>query len=259
MVKKVLAIGTIAALTGLVGASGCTSTVTTVTTESDASTSDSGKAATTPKDGGTGTSGDDDDTSGDDDDDNGGSNVTSGCPGSGTYKAPAAGKPVAPAQNECSFAILDVLKEACALDPRTADCQAARNDEANKACADCIFSNKTDAQWKVVVIDPTKPFYNQAGCVELMTGVDGCGERYAAAQDCLQTFCRGCTEADVGSCGSEAIGNECKTYAPSGDCANAIVQVGEQTIAETCYAQAASADAYKAVFVSMGTVACMKD
>src|SRR5262249_33236442 len=133
-----------------------------------------------------------------------------------TFTPPVMNPPVAKT-TMCTDTQISALADACAKEPDGAACTTARADAANAACAACLFGSKTDASWKMVVLDPgaTPPArYNQAGCIELASGVKDCGKKYFTVVACFDSYCSTCTQPDLTTCQKDVAqgSGECKSY-----------------------------------------------
>ncbi len=241
MVKKLFALASVTALTGLVAsaaAAGCSSTE--VINGGDAS-ADARREASRPAD--------TDEP------------AAESCKAQGKFEAEAI-KPNAPQQKACTSEQIEALSAKCAegadADPNNADCKAARDATENKGCADCIFGSDADAQWKVVNLNPDaerKVRYNQAGCIELASGVKDCGGALLTLNICLNAYCSDCgTESEQGTCVNEVIEGECSEFRITSACAKAALQTYEKQV-EDCFAKREDVDDSR-LFVYMSTLAC---
>jgi hypothetical protein len=246
MVKKLFALASVTALTGLVSAvaaAGCSST-TEETTTGDSGGGDA-KADTGKKDGS---------SSGDPEED------AATCKKAGASFTPPTINPPAASQNlaACSDGVLDALADACSKEPEGAGCKTARELAANSACADCIFGAKTDANWKMIILQPGETpaaRYNQSGCIDLAGGVPDCGKKYFTVVSCFDTFCSDCTGAEEQACQKDVASGsgECKTYLIDQACGNAL-----DTVEKTCFPGEQTDAAIKTLFVNMAKAFCAK-
>jgi len=244
MVKKLFALASVTALTGLVSAvaaSGCSSTTEETTTgdaASDAKT-DTKKTDTGP--------GEEEDAA--------------TCKKADATFAPPTINPPAAAQNlaACSDTVLGALADACSKEPESAGCQTARAVAGNqKDCADCLFGAKTDANWKMIVLQPGETpaaRYNQAGCITLASGVPDCGKKYFTVVSCFDAFCADCTGAEESACQKDVAqgSGECKQYLIDQACGNAL-----DAVEKTCFPGEQTDAAIKTLFIQMGKAFCAK-
>ena len=190
------------------------------------------------------------------------------CPhDAGAFKSKPVNPPAAK-QNVCTAAALDALKEACAEDPggkTSASCADARNVPANKTCAECIFGQLSDAEWKVILLDlggvpPAR--YNQLGCVDHVTGITGCGSKYANSTGCVEWYCNSCPAgrgpSSADACAKIVGQDQCKDYPFDGACADAY-QAKKNELADTCFPKTPDAAGIKSLFRSMSALACGSD
>ena len=244
MVKKLFALASVTALTGIVSAvaaSGCSST-TEETTTGDASTDAKTDAKKT-------------DSGGEEEED-----AATCKKADATFTAPTINPPAA-SQNlaACSDNVIGILADACAKEPESAGCKTAREVAGNqKDCADCLFGAKTDANWKMIVLQPgeTPPArYNQAGCIEVASGVKDCGKKYFTVVSCFDTFCADCTGAEETSCQKDVAqgSGECKEYLIDQACGNAL-----DSVEKTCFPGEQTDAAIKTLFVNMAKAFCAK-
>ncbi len=167
--------------------------------------------------------------------------------------------PPAPSQPAaCTDSQISALADACAKEPEGAGCKTARELAANKNCSDCLFGNKTDAYWKMVVLDPggtPAARFNQAGCIELASGVQNCGKDYFTIGSCFDAYCGDCTGSELTSCQKDVAqgSGECKGYLIGQACGNAL-----DAVEKTCFASESTDASIKAMFVSMARVFCRK-
>jgi hypothetical protein len=260
MVKKLFALASITGLTGLVTAitaAGCSSTEVVQGGSPDATT-DAPK--TTPKD--TGTPVDTDEP------------AEPSCKAKDvTFTATPINPPAAQTKTACSDAVIDALATACLEDPastKDTKCKDARAVAANKTCVDCVFGTKTDTEWKVINIEEGKSAqFNQAGCIDHITTVPGCGGAYITILRCANTFCpQGegkCDQTTGTACFNEIKEAECKNYllgnkVSSDDqaCSNAL-QAKDPQISDNCFAADNTAAAEKTFFVNMVKTSCQSD
>jgi hypothetical protein len=183
-----------------------------------------------------------------------------------TFTPPTINPPTAPV-NVCTKESLDAIVDGCLLDlagQTTTTCLLSREAPANKACGDCIFGSKNDANWKVINIEQGKAaHFNQAGCIEHVTGVVGCGSAYETILDCLTVFCpdstaRGrCDEQTTPACFDEVTSNECRQFRLGQICGSAI-QSMEAQLEQTCFLTGTTQAAAKTFFINIVKTSCMK-
>jgi hypothetical protein len=241
MVKKLFALASVTALTGLVAsvtAAGCSSTE--ILPNGDAST-DAKREASRPAD--------TDEP------------AAASCKAQGKFEAEKI-NPSAPQKNACSKPEIDALSAKCAEganpDANSAACKDAR--DAHKVCAECIFGTDADAQWKVVNLNPDaatrKVRYNQAGCIEIASGVKDCGSSLLTLNICLNVYCNQCTtDADQTACVDEVFpGGECGPFGLTNACGTAALDTNKAAVNE-CFAKTADVDDSR-LFKYMATLAC---
>lgn len=244
MVKKLFALASVTALTGLVSAvaaSGCSST-TEETTQGDAATDAKGDAKKTG------------DSSTEEED-------AATCKKAGATFSPPTINPPNAAKNlaACSDTVLNTLADACAKTPEDPGCKTAREVAGNqKDCADCLFNNKTDSSWAMIQLDPggtPAARYNQAGCIELASGVKDCGKKYFTVVSCFDAFCSDCTGAEETSCQKDVAqgSGECKQYLIDQACGNAL-----DAVEKTCFPGEQTDAAIKTLFINMAKTFCAK-
>jgi hypothetical protein len=183
------------------------------------------------------------------------------CKKSGVTFIPPTFKSSAAKTTACNDTQISAISTACYKAPESAGCATVRNEAANKTCGDCMFGQKTDSIWKMVILDPggTPPArLNQAGCVNLTSGVAKCGESYLTIVACFDAFCADCpTAAEETACDKE-VGNgpgsqECKQYLISdAKCADAL----QSDAVGKCFPGGTSDADLKAVFTHMAGVFC---
>ena len=177
-----------------------------------------------------------------------------------TFTAPTINPP-APSQNlaACSDDVIGLLADACAKEPESAGCKTAREVAGNqKDCADCLFGAKTDANWKMIVLQPgeTPPArYNQAGCIEVASGVKDCGKKYFTVVSCFDTYCGECTGGEETACQKDVAqgSGECKEHLLDQACGNAL-----DSVEKTCFPGEQTDQAIKTLFVNMAKAFCAK-
>lgn len=172
------------------------------------------------------------------------------------YKAPRA-----PNATACSDEVLNALTDACFQAAGGKDCADAREVPANKACADCIFSAKSDPEWGAIVLNEegaTPPaFYNQAGCLDNVTGMPQCGKGVLDVIGCFDHYCGKCPsesaeeEACLEEVGDPEFSGECTDYLVPGDCFDAVLAKQDK-----CFPGAKTEAAYKQFFRNIASVFC---
>lgn len=241
MVKKLFALASVTALTGLVAAvsaAGCSSTTYVY---ADAGAADARRDGTRPPD----TEESDAPT----------------CKAQGVFEPEDLKNPAPRQASACDTAKIAAIAAKCAsndADANGAECKAARDLAGNKTCADCIFGTDADAQWKVVNLQPAaeRPVrYNQAGCIEHVSGVAGCGESLLTLNICLTAYCTQCTtDADERACVEDVINAECAGFKLTQACGTAAFDTKETEVGD-CFSKREDPDDTR-LFVYMATVAC---
>lgn len=172
---------------------------------------------------------------------------------------PAETKPPAPQSGTaCTDAGIDALAGACAEDPNAEGCTSARDQPANKTCAQCIFGKKDDAEWKVINLMPGETpsaRYNQEGCVEHITGVKGCGIGYLKILDCFNNYCSKCPDNELQTCLEEVAEGDCRQHRIA-DTACATALSSKQDAIDACFPANQEPGSVKTLFVNMSKIAC---
>jgi hypothetical protein len=172
---------------------------------------------------------------------------------------PAETKPVAPrVPSACTAATIRALAEACVDEPNGSGCEAVRNAPGNKACADCIFGNKSDSVWKVVNLAPGETpevIYNQEGCVENITGVKGCGHKYMTVLSCYIDYCGACNRQSGIQCLQQVAEGECKPYRIDDEACVKATEERQSAIAG-CFPATEDAKGIRSLFNYMAGLAC---
>lgn len=167
--------------------------------------------------------------------------------------APLAVNPPAPVQTgACTAAQIDALAAACATNPATSECTAAR--EQASQCAACIFSQSSDPAWKVVVIGPEGVRYNQGGCIERATKEPGCGAAYVNLAACLHHYCDACGAAGWSACLDVVTRAECEPHLISASCAKAIEE--NSAAVDVCFPVETTPDGLKELFRRLAALQC---
>lgn len=231
MLKKLIALASLTALTGLgtaVMVAGCT----TETTEDDGGDSGATDGSTTKRDGS---------TTGD-----GGDTETNICPSPAPTEDPPY-KSAAARQEVCDPGIGDFIDNYIKANSSATfkDLEAAiaaDSTQGGQACASCVFTIENDAAWGPIVYagdgSSGGAFFNYGSCFEKAPGGSAaCGKAVQSAEFCLDQVCSdedcgsenaktaciqtslgdtstGCGRFDVqGDCGSglTALNNSCKT------------------------------------------------
>lgn len=238
------ALASVTALGGLVAAvsaAGCTTTETVVQQTADSGVADAGKRDAKPPVV----------------EENDAEPPEDTCKTTGAKFEPNVVKPPkTPNTTACSQDVLTALANACFKAPSGNDCAAARQVAANKACADCIFSLKTDPEWGAIVLDPepNKPgLYNQAGCLDHATGIPDCGKNVLDVLACFDHYCGKCPSdsAEEEACQEEVREGECMKYLISSQCLDAV-----QAKQDKCFPAAQTEAAYKQFFINIASVFC---
>jgi hypothetical protein len=129
-------------------------------------------------------------------------------------------------QAACSDAETTAIANDCAADGTAAACVAdvtGKNAAITAACLACAVSAETATTWGPFVRfvndgGPDDVVLQNAGCIDLVTGVKGCGEAYYGVVNCINASC---SDASCGtdpnaepaaSCGNAAIKSVCKPY-----------------------------------------------
>jgi hypothetical protein len=178
------------------------------------------------------------------------------CKKSGITYTPIAINAPAPKSVSCNDSQIAALADACFKQPDSVGCATARSTYAT--CASCAFGQKSDAQWKPILLNAgTTPFtpasYNQAGCIELASGVKDCGKKYFTVVACFDAYCASCVGAEETACQKDVAqgSGECKQYLIDQTCGNAL-----DAVETTCFAGEQTDAALKKLFVNMVGAAC---
>jgi uncharacterized membrane protein len=69
----------------------------------------------------------------------------------------------------------------------------------NTTCASCIFGKDSDAKWEPLLEDMTGELVelDVGGCIDVVTGNDGCGKAYQNWFDCRFDACNDCASGDT--------------------------------------------------------------
>ncbi len=128
-------------------------------------------------------------------------------------------------QNKCPAADIQAFETACLASAATsATCQAWQTSEktSNQNCLSCVFTQTTGANWGPLVCDNNGCKLNIPGCLDLAlnqvsqensTATGSCGDYLSSSYGCQDAACSACTGTDFDTCATDAVANECKTYA----------------------------------------------
>lgn len=185
-----------------------------------------------------------------------------GCPAVTTL-VPRPNKPLAPKQpGVCTQAKIDAIAAACGGSGENVDtvngaaCKQARATHAE--CAKCLFSDRLDSTWKVVVLascDPSWVQLNQAGCIEHVTTVPGCGQAFLDLNVCLNTFCPSCgNDTETSACVEEVMQDQCSALELSEECATDALETNKVAVDE-CFSKADDVDDVR-LFKYMAKIQC---
>jgi len=177
------------------------------------------------------------------------------CDKSKPFVPPVIALPVAQ-RIACDETQLEALAKACSKEPESAKCTAARALAENAACADCIFGAKTDERWKMIILQPGETpaaRYNQPGCIDLASGIAGCGASYFTVVSCFDHFCAECTGADETVCQKDVAqgSGECKPFLIDEACGDAL-----DAAEKTCFPGEQTDVAIEVLFKNMGRTFC---
>jgi hypothetical protein len=165
---------------------------------------------------------------------------------------PRTSNPPAPVQTgACTTAQIDALA-VCVGAMDSAECEAARSD--TPGCAACIFSQREEPTWKVIVAGPEGAHFNQAGCVEHVTKDPGCGDAFMTVAGCYSHHCGTCSEADSLACVDAASGAECRAFGITASCKQALED--NQAAVDGCFPTSLTPEGVTALFKSMAAVQC---
>ncbi len=140
---------------------------------------------------------------------------------------PLVGPPATPRRAACTDAEIDALARGCLESADRFEDAACTG--PSTPCAQCMLSKERDATWGPVVMLGDASMHgfvvNQAGCIETLTGVAGCGDAIVAYADCLSFACAGgsCPNAE-GRAACQAAAEKapaCARLAPSAACITA--------------------------------------
>ncbi len=145
------------------------------------------------------------------------------------YAPTAQGKPIA-ASGACSTQqIVDFVTACLSPTATSATCQAWQQVDSG-ACASCVLTPMTSANWGPLACDNQGCTFNAGGCVDITfgqvskeTGAGGsgsCGDLYNAENGCIEYACISCTANDFTTCNNDAMANECKSYVDATNASN---------------------------------------
>ncbi len=126
-------------------------------------------------------------------------------------------------------------------------------DAAHKACAQCIVSADTAANYGPLIEHKGTVSLNVAGCMELKdpTGGLACAKSYQQSEQCNEAACAAnCPVTDDASfqlyqaCVTQAESNGCKTFSTAAQCANKEAEAGAATV---CFQGATFQDLYNSI------------
>lgn len=140
---------------------------------------------------------------------------------------PVVNRPPSPRQAACTDAEIAELYQDCQKsadrfeDPR---CTAHRS-----ACATCMLSESSRPVWGPIVSMVEGGAHgfvrNEPGCIDLLTGVAGCGDRIVGFADCTAVACsedRCPSESDRSACAARAAEEgRCAKLVPDAACLTA--------------------------------------
>jgi hypothetical protein len=92
-------------------------------------------------------------------------------------------------------------------------CQAWQ--QQNAACASCIDSNSTDAQWGAVLVDRDPAYFNVQGCMALMND-NTCAKAKDTIEQCVEAACM--ATCPVTDAMSRSLYTQCIDAAAKGGC-----------------------------------------
>jgi hypothetical protein len=126
-------------------------------------------------------------------------------------------------------------------------------DAAHKACAACIITAESAAQYGALIEHKGTVSVNIPGCMELKDTAGGlaCAKSYQASEECDDAACAAnCPVTDDASfqlyqaCTQQAAANGCKTYSQAAACADAEADGGA---AAACFSGMTFQDLYNSV------------
>ena len=104
--------------------------------------------------------------------------------------------PRAPREGACTRSQIDAQYTTChSASGSQAACEALRANAANKACADCLFTDEKEATYGPIIWSPNSWRTNTGGCIASLDRdmtAQGCGARVDAATECADAACRTC-------------------------------------------------------------------
>ena len=110
----------------------------------------------------------------------------------------------------------------------------------------------------MITLDPngTPPAkYNQAGCIDMVSGVTGCGNSYFNVVTSFDTYCADCAAgANLEQCNKDvanAATGECKSYLLSAQCGTAL-----DTAEPKCFPGAQDDTSIQTLFRNMAAQFC---
>lgn len=160
------------------------------------------------------------------------SDGASACPPETRGYEPLVDAPPRPAARVCTDAEVSALVRDCLESPdRWFDPACTAHTDA---CAACMLSKGSDKAWGAIVEleegGGTGFVPNQSGCIDLSTGIPGCGTRITGFSDCSDYACsteRCSTETDRNACVLQASRDgACAPLAPDAACRAAYTSRG---------------------------------
>ena len=153
-------------------------------------------------------------------------------------------------QNVCTTAEINKIATDCAAGFTAAACVADLSGTGvSAACRTCAITPEAATNWGPFVqlkgdAGAADITFQNAGCIDLVTGVTGCGQAYYGVVDCLQASCPTGTNGEVcgtdpnvdpaKACSTAALKTICKPYLVSQACGTGLQKPEIDT---TCFGQ----------------------
>jgi hypothetical protein len=171
----------------------------------------------------------------------------------GASFAPVWKKPATSDAGACTATQTEAFYEDCLAAPVTSS-QCTTFIATNGACAACLQSDDTDAEYGPVIWHSSRAFYtlNTAGCIadqQADVSPTSCGAAYQAVVQCEETACTACGVADYArfpSC-EKAASTECSSYLTTLDSACGADLRDASAPAALCTSATDTKDAYLAI------------
>jgi hypothetical protein len=113
-------------------------------------------------------------------------------------------KPPAIQLGACDDGAIKVIEDLVKTNPKAtyADLKTALS-KHSETCAKCVFGADGE-KWAPIVESGDKVALNRGGCVDIVSGKEGCGKAYQQWDQCLEEACKTCEDGDRQACASDA-------------------------------------------------------